>query len=339
MPFSHVPGKVATNKLAPFKDSANVVRANALLASINRDIHSQDLIDGANRQWGPDTDETIEQQRADFDTSKGIFREGEHLQDLAVHDFEHGTNFRAEYETEAVSLDPYSVRSRLLGTPSSPEDVTEIMRRFSAAPETSYSTSPSRRPPLTGTAQPIYTTRHGAPGSTFDDSAEGRDDYNEMYGIARLHPEARWSRPISRPARSRTQTRGRRVSTDVLMQHAASGGIVDLRAGGVGGHQPGQHSVRYTSSQQGSVSPDISSGRLAHRYIASLQEGDTEAVVHSYSTPIGWRTRDAMGASSWVVPAVKYSRTTSKHQGKLRNQLSRSNFAQTEHDPEVWEQT
>lgn len=36
-------------------------------------------------------------------------------------------------------------------------------------------------------------------------------------------------------------------------------------------------------------------------------------VVYSYQTPIAWWTK----AHGWVIPPVKYSRTTSVHQGKL----------------------
>lgn len=36
-------------------------------------------------------------------------------------------------------------------------------------------------------------------------------------------------------------------------------------------------------------------------------------VVYSYATPIAWWTE----SNGWVVPDVKYSPTTSKHQGKL----------------------
>lgn len=36
-------------------------------------------------------------------------------------------------------------------------------------------------------------------------------------------------------------------------------------------------------------------------------------VVYSYGTPIAWWTK----AGGWTVPDVKYSRTTTKHQGNL----------------------
>lgn len=36
-------------------------------------------------------------------------------------------------------------------------------------------------------------------------------------------------------------------------------------------------------------------------------------IVYSYATPIAWYTE----RHGWVIPPVKYSRTTSVHQGKL----------------------
>lgn len=43
-------------------------------------------------------------------------------------------------------------------------------------------------------------------------------------------------------------------------------------------------------------------------------EPDMVYVVRSYETPIGWLTTDGV----WTIPALRYSRTTSSHQGMLR---------------------
>lgn len=44
------------------------------------------------------------------------------------------------------------------------------------------------------------------------------------------------------------------------------------------------------------------------------EDADVLYVVFSYATPIAWFT----AADGWVVPDVKYSVTTSKHQGVVR---------------------
>lgn len=54
----------------------------------------------------------------------------------------------------------------------------------------------------------------------------------------------------------------------------------------------------------------------AHRLRLSADRADNGGpvyVVYSYSTPIAWYTT----AWGWRVPDVRYSVTTSKHQGKL----------------------
>lgn len=56
------------------------------------------------------------------------------------------------------------------------------------------------------------------------------------------------------------------------------------------------------------------------RYGTRPGERDTDVlyVVFSYETPIAWFTVE----DGWVVPAVKYSRTTSRHQGVVRRALA-----------------
>lgn len=52
-----------------------------------------------------------------------------------------------------------------------------------------------------------------------------------------------------------------------------------------------------------------STGRLPREWFDSLTHADY--VVTSYATPIAWHVPD----EGWVRPAVKYSPTTSRHQG------------------------
>lgn len=51
-------------------------------------------------------------------------------------------------------------------------------------------------------------------------------------------------------------------------------------------------------------------GQLPSQYIESAEKASY--VVYSYSTPIAWWSEE----SGWTRPEVKYSRTTSVHQGK-----------------------
>jgi hypothetical protein len=56
----------------------------------------------------------------------------------------------------------------------------------------------------------------------------------------------------------------------------------------------------------------------AKALLADAGKGDVDYVVYSYSTPIAWHT-----PKGWVVPDVKYSRTTSRHQGVVRRAVDR----------------
>lgn len=64
-------------------------------------------------------------------------------------------------------------------------------------------------------------------------------------------------------------------------------------------------------------------GRLPDEWRAVWHE-DKNAIIYaiwSYDTPIAWRTY-RNGKARWIMPPVKYSVTTSKHQGKVRTALS-----------------
>ena len=55
-------------------------------------------------------------------------------------------------------------------------------------------------------------------------------------------------------------------------------------------------------------------GRAAELWRADITAGEVSYVVYSYSTPIAWYT----SRGEWVVPAEKYSHTTSRHQSVVR---------------------
>lgn len=63
-------------------------------------------------------------------------------------------------------------------------------------------------------------------------------------------------------------------------------------------------------------------GELPREFYASLARADY--VVYSYRTPIAWHLRGDYAAEAghtWVVPAVKYTVTTTAHQNKIRTVL------------------
>lgn len=53
------------------------------------------------------------------------------------------------------------------------------------------------------------------------------------------------------------------------------------------------------------------------RAVWSDDKHNTTYAIWSYQTPIAWRTY-RNGRAVWVIPPVRYSNTTSKHQGKVR---------------------
>ena len=54
-------------------------------------------------------------------------------------------------------------------------------------------------------------------------------------------------------------------------------------------------------------------GRLDYDLVAQMGSEHPDYVVYSYGTPIAWHH-----AGGWSVPSVRYSVTTSKHQGIVR---------------------
>lgn len=68
------------------------------------------------------------------------------------------------------------------------------------------------------------------------------------------------------------------------------------------------------SAGQTAVLGSIFAGRLPARWREVLRGERPTYVVTSYSTPIAWWSL----THGWTVPAVRYSVTTSRHQGIVR---------------------
>jgi hypothetical protein len=62
-----------------------------------------------------------------------------------------------------------------------------------------------------------------------------------------------------------------------------------------------------------------SPGRLEGDVLAMWREDKPQVdyVIYSYATPIAWHTSDG----NWVVPCVKYSNTTTRHQSLVTTAL------------------
>ena len=61
-------------------------------------------------------------------------------------------------------------------------------------------------------------------------------------------------------------------------------------------------------------------GEAYDQWRADCERGCVAYVVRSYYTPIAWFTTDR----GWIVPADKYSVTTSRHQGIVRRAQARA---------------
>lgn len=71
------------------------------------------------------------------------------------------------------------------------------------------------------------------------------------------------------------------------------------------------------NSMSGNGGPAYQSGQLPAEYRSDASKATY--VIYSYSTPVAWRRR----SGEWVVPAVRYSVTTSKQLGRIRPALAR----------------
>jgi hypothetical protein len=105
-------------------------------------------------------------------------------------------------------------------------------------------------------------------------------------------------------AETRRQDEGGNMNNGVRVNQQQA---VDMIAKGVDFYASALHG--YSVSRGGNTGAGIAYGVALDRF----KEDDERIryVVKSYATPIAWRLEDG----TWVVPAAKYSRTTSKHQG------------------------
>lgn len=72
------------------------------------------------------------------------------------------------------------------------------------------------------------------------------------------------------------------------------------------------------SSRGGSLEDvGTGTGHLPSHLAEAMQSHKPSYVVKSYNTPVAWH-----GEQGWVVPDVKYSRTTSRLQGGIRRALN-----------------
>lgn len=74
------------------------------------------------------------------------------------------------------------------------------------------------------------------------------------------------------------------------------------------------------------VATAIPMGRLPQPYQGELQlqaiKGNVRFVIFSYGTPIAW----VLYSGTWTVPDVRYSVTTSHHQGIVRTAIANYDF-------------
>lgn len=78
-------------------------------------------------------------------------------------------------------------------------------------------------------------------------------------------------------------------------------------------------------------SPDkvgSNTGYLPKEHAEAMRAQNPNYVVKSYDTPIAWH-----GDAGWIVPDVKYSRTTSRLQGTIRSRLDSFHGGVIAHNP------
>lgn len=74
-------------------------------------------------------------------------------------------------------------------------------------------------------------------------------------------------------------------------------------------HKP----FRSASAMRGVTSPYMAGGWLPYQLVDQFRADDPTYAVYSYETPIAW-----YGNRGWIVPDVRYSVTTDRHQGIVR---------------------
>ena len=77
-----------------------------------------------------------------------------------------------------------------------------------------------------------------------------------------------------------------------------------------------------TDSFRGAVGPAWWIGRLPELWRKSATDESVDYTIYSYSTPIAWHNSET---GEWVSPPIKYSVTTSGHQGIVWAALSQLN--------------
>lgn len=81
--------------------------------------------------------------------------------------------------------------------------------------------------------------------------------------------------------------------------------------------QGAMHAHRYNGTGVSTMAPPSGGGKLPREYTIPAT---AVYVVFSYSTPIGWVDADG----TRTIPDVRYSVTTTQHQGKVRAWMGRS---------------
>ena len=96
------------------------------------------------------------------------------------------------------------------------------------------------------------------------------------------------------------------------MYRTANQSIPAAAARGIDAEGYGSLSTR--STPHGIYRGGYQTGRLPHRLTSIMREraDSIVQVIYSYGTPIAW-----LDAGAWIIPDVRYSVTTGKHQGYL----------------------
>lgn len=96
------------------------------------------------------------------------------------------------------------------------------------------------------------------------------------------------------------------------MYRTANRSIPDCATSGIDAEGYGAMSTR--STPQGIRRGGYSVGRLPRRLAEVMREraDSIVQVIYSYGTPIAW-----LDAGAWIIPGVRYSQTTARHQWHL----------------------
>lgn len=108
------------------------------------------------------------------------------------------------------------------------------------------------------------------------------------------------------------------------------GDVIKLRQYGSGGWKETRGKI-YKAIMSGTdfesgamtASHEVSVGRLDEEWRDVLFTDSPDYIVYSYATPIAWHVPDDGddGGERWVIPDVRYSSTTTRHQNIVRTAL------------------